>query len=351
MAAAAAAADAADALFRFRVAAADASGGAGAGERGRLNALKWKSAQRALRMLDDGWELSRSLDPELLQATRIVVTGWVEAASQGNEGLAGFVAYSRFFEELEEALVALQLLVDARREAPKESPPSPAYDMCCGKGFTGMLLAYAAPLVGTLRESVSEVVMVDWEAKGDMRTGHFDEASKAESCLPLRYARGNIFDPFLLSQLGGGVGCFLGVHLCKRLSPRLCELYLRGGADCMVLSPCCLPHSGTVCLGASTVDAPSLGGYDAWCSWLEGALSLELAEKGRVSSSTAPLSHRHGKQRRSVFILARRNDSTPPPPVSAPPDPASVCMNFYRFGKCRYGGSKCRFLHVRGEWC
>ena len=71
-------------------------------------------------------------------------------------GMAGFVGHTRFFEELEEALVAVALLLRSRRTS-NATGPRPVYDLCCGKGFAGMLVAGMAFGYGNVCRICSEI--------------------------------------------------------------------------------------------------------------------------------------------------------------------------------------------------
>eukprot|EP01065_Artemidia_motanka_P046586 TRINITY_DN7099_c0_g1_i1.p1 TRINITY_DN7099_c0_g1~~TRINITY_DN7099_c0_g1_i1.p1 ORF type:complete len:373 (+),score=123.01 TRINITY_DN7099_c0_g1_i1:84-1121(+) len=322
-------------------------------------AAKWRSAGRALRLLrqaarkrECGWALAGSVDGDLLRAAVVVVERWIDAAAAGCSDLAQFVAHTRFHEELEESLVAVTHLINAKKRAGARSGRTPCYDLCCGKGFTGMLVAHTAPMVPALAQTVSDVVLVDWEAKGEIKKGHI--AAGSWSRLPMRYRRANLHDARVAADIADGAatrGALVGVHLCKRLSSRLAEMFLRlRGVDAMVLAPCCLPHAGTVHLGESTLHVPQLrtldDPYSGWCGWLESSIRGAGAE---VESHTPPLRARLGKHRKNCFIVAARRVEAAPQRMRDP-NPEQVCLGYWFCGRCRFG-TRCRLPHVAGDWC
>eukprot|EP00755_Sulcionema_specki_P015924 Sspe_Gene.60693::Locus_33506_Transcript_1_1_Confidence_1.000_Length_960::g.60693::m.60693 len=138
-------------------------------ERDDYHGLPWKSALRVVRGELSAGRLAATLDARLVDEAVAITKDWVDLARDGNPGMAGFVGHTKFFEEMEEALVPASRLLDWFAGG---SEGGVVMDMGCGKGFTGMLVGCLAKRKGW---RVREVLLVDYEVKGEMKSSHFDE--------------------------------------------------------------------------------------------------------------------------------------------------------------------------------
>ena len=219
---------------------------------------------------------------ELVRELQRVLRSW----DRRRHLLGTFLNRKTFLHEVEEVIVPLSALIEHARRRDAAPAPRPAlvvFDLCCGKGFFGMLLSYVAgssrePFC-TLRRHVRRVYLL--EKRCDVRWEHIDAANadierrrggggaqmaaEEQAAIPLSLWKGcNIHDVALEQRIlscvrgaeakedggdggdGGGSGddgagaggpgasdksvavsralVLVGIHLCRRLSSRFVEL-------------------------------------------------------------------------------------------------------------------------------
>ena len=358
-------------------------------------------------------------------ATRAVIIEWTRRWAH-DRSLRSFINHTRFLEEIEEALVPISLVVaylnriTEQRAGQHEQPlqePYTVFDLCAGKGFVSMLLAWLALFLPEVRNGVRELVMVD-KAGAKIHMHHI-EASNASRVvtvninalhsdapplddgeqrqpLPIRFVNADLHDTYLLEKLSVDErtrGIIIGIHMCRRLAPRACQLYsaMPSCFDCLVLSPCCVPPAGSpMTLNGRTIDPAELdGSYDAWVAWLTSVVAASderdtSATTATVDSTTtttttmppttttatmplplqlttstthtdcrcflAPL--KGGPHRRNAFIVSTRphdrpRERPPSPRLFRAPDASQVCLRFWYHSKCSKA-DRCRFQHTQG---
>lgn len=154
--------------------------------------------------------------------------------------------------EVEESIIALQFLVDwlEIRCRQNQNTPVTLVDVCCGKGILSMLASYL--FRGKALTHVSSIIMLDKQQ--DINWNHIVESnSLAESeTRPTISTWGgcNLHDiDTIVERFEGydrrGPLAFIGIHLCKQLSPSCIGLVnILGPAKCpfLCLAPCCLPR-------------------------------------------------------------------------------------------------------------
>ena len=172
--------------------------------------------------------------------------------------------------QVEEAIVPLRALIRHFEEQADSIacddaalPLVDVADLCCGKGFFGMLLSYIAAWHPLLQGRIGSIVLVEknlkvrWEhieaANADVAAA--DSASNADvirAVLPIMVWRGaNIHDEAFEIQLHHHCKppgqpqarrlLLVGIHLCRRLSSRFVELVNSLGPRLVVkavLAPC-----------------------------------------------------------------------------------------------------------------
>jgi hypothetical protein len=352
---------------------------------GQLNAVK------ALGRLHRS-ALSKKVDPSLLNAVGQVLKGWITKVSDYHRDgkkhpLRAFLNNCRFEEELEEAIAVAHYLITNRR---REDGPVVLFDVCCGKGFASMLVAYLAPFVEGLA-AVESVVMIDLKL-GRRVSAHVEVAqidADAGLCRPIEMKEANIHDLHFPRDLGllepsAPSAVFVGVHLCNRLSARCAELFVElPSTVLLVLSPCCIPRGRTITINKQSLEPSVLvsnrekgkrvdqsSAYDKWVDFLFTALPGKVRSSTDSSSSTdggggddpelaqkqlEKLPLKGGKHRRNCWIAATKQKTELKLPVITSrgngfliTDMGEICMDFYFKGGCRYK-KRCRFNHVRGQ--
>ena len=212
----------------------------------------------------------------------------------GDSNWQSFLNRKSFLHEVEEAIVPLTSLIEYTQLAAHNSVQVElvVMDMCCGKGFFGMILTYLANFYPLLKSMVKRIVCI--EKNTDVKWSHFKEAnldfelncssnisSDLYACIPIDiWENTNIhseaFEYKVLnynvdgvcnkneSEVGSklaGVSCakimrrtevfLVGIHLCRRLSSRFIELnnllmnnVTSASLAGSILAPCCLPRFG-----------------------------------------------------------------------------------------------------------
>ena len=222
----------------------------------------------------------------------------------GDSNWQSFLNRKSFLHEVEEAIVPLTSLIEYTQLAAHNSVQVElvVMDMCCGKGFFGMILTYLANFYPLLKSMVKRIVCI--EKNTDVKWSHFKEAnldfelncssnisSDLYACIPIDiWENTNIhseaFEYKLLNyqlppdsavkstDISGdssksGIDeieqkrqiqrlapeqtevFLIGIHLCRRLSSRFIELcnILKNSVTAAslvgsMLAPCCLPRFG-----------------------------------------------------------------------------------------------------------
>ena len=147
-------------------------------------------------------------------------------------------------EKIEESIVALHLFQTWLDKRPEDSKsPVTLVDVCCGKGITSLLASYL--FIGDL----CQVVALD--KNSDINWHHIKAANMiaADEGRPTIKIWGNtnLHEIDALVERLGAIGtplAFIGIHLCKNLSPAAVGVAnnLLGVCDFLMLAPCCLPR-------------------------------------------------------------------------------------------------------------
>ena len=252
----------------------------------------------------EGSEVASCIRADLLELIPPLFERW--SAWGEDRELHSFVNHRRLLDEVEEGLVPLSKLLDHLEKLEADQVQAPdgegeertvengalpvcfsVYDLCAGKGFFSMLLAGVAqhPL---LRRWVKEVVMLDRSGRGQtVELAHVEASNRCPDFLPIRFVQANVHDD-RIDQLMGLTpltrAIFVGVHLCKTLSPRVVEMFSRiDRVDVLILSPCCVPLTGSpVLLETKSVDPKFLRSLDqggpAYAFWVDFLLSALPAD-------------------------------------------------------------------------
>lgn len=144
-------------------------------------------------------------------------------------------------------------------------------DLCSGKGFLSMLLAWEFPK--------AKVLQVD----NDDNLTRLDHLTSLPT---ITFHREDIYSENaqkLVSDAVRDAACeacvVLGVHLCGELSRRAVTLWRNSGAHALVLAPCCLPrrrrHDAFGFHVKDQARAMKVPSYQLWCTMLYGLLPRE----------------------------------------------------------------------------
>jgi hypothetical protein len=211
----------------------------------------------------------------LVAEVATVIRSWSTRWS-GRPEWQSFLNRKSFLHEVEEAIVPLRAVIrhfeqQADDAADDAAPPLvDVVDLCCGKGFFGMLLSYLAATHPLLRKRIGSIVLVEknlkvrWEhvhaANADHAAAAADSGSDRNvmlAALPIVVWRGanihedafeirlhHLCNPPVPSLANSRRLLLVGIHLCRRLSSRFVELTNSLGSELVtkaVLAPCCLP--------------------------------------------------------------------------------------------------------------
>ncbi|EJK73128.1 hypothetical protein THAOC_05267 [Thalassiosira oceanica] len=143
--------------------------------------------------------------------------------------------------EVEESIVALHLFQTWLDKRNSKSPVT-LVDVCCGKGITSLLASFL------FRRELYQVVALDKNAS--INWHHIKAANMiAANGRPriMIWGDTNLHEIDALVERLGAIGttlAFIGIHLCKNLSPAAVGLAnnLLGVCDFLLLAPCCLPR-------------------------------------------------------------------------------------------------------------
>lgn len=178
----------------------------------------------------------------LIQETAVTLRRWAEQWA-GQTAFQGILNKKGFYHEIEESIVAMYLLQEVVTTTPALTSLT-VLDLCCGKGIFSLVLSHVGPKIGI---PVTEVVMAD---KAPIDWSHV-EAMQSEA-VPVRLLpHFNIFDNGAVADLlqthKSKDIAFVGIHLCRGLSPRCVSIFntRRERLSYLILAPCCLPQ-GTV---------------------------------------------------------------------------------------------------------
>jgi len=125
---------------------------------------------------DSRRQLAGHVPEGLIDLTKGIVVQWMQQWSDDNKksdnksnedsagnkrdnGMAHFFNKKRFIHEIEEALVCVAQLLRFFENTSSPWPSCVVYDVCAGKGFLSMLLAYLVPQIPCLSH-ITRVVMV-----------------------------------------------------------------------------------------------------------------------------------------------------------------------------------------------
>jgi len=198
---------------------------------------------------------------EAVSLIAAVLRGW-SARRRGDPRWRSLLDMNSLLHEAEEAIVPLATLLRWLASADQPGDYTLA-DLCCGKGVFSLIVSHAAALQPRLR-AIRRIVlidratrsMVDWtmvddanaDVSGDAVPG--DAAGAGRAVVPLELWPGcNLHEEVetVEERLRSSPGqvLVLGIHLCRRLSPRAVSIYNRLGrvkAPLLLLAPCCLPR-------------------------------------------------------------------------------------------------------------
>ena len=234
---------------------------AGISAGGVRNQTCWH-VRRAADALDDlqllSTEAGRATYGPLVSEVQRVLRSW----DRRRVMLGTFLNRKTFLHEVEEAIVPLSLLIDRVRRmdtAPVAAPrPRPllVFDLCCGKGLTGVVLSYLLP--------AARIHLFD--ANGAMDLAHV--AARPNMC----FTQLDLFSAAALRQLADAAATArpraavaIGTHLCGAMSPRLIDLALR------------LPAAGLALGGAFA--AYTRGSDEEYRSVAEDSLPLTCVQR------------------------------------------------------------------------
>jgi hypothetical protein len=364
-------------------------------------------ASKALQGLESS-PVMLSASQQLRDAVIKVLHQWL-TLWQNDRQVASFLNHTRFQEEVEEALVpigeVIEYLASARASHTHHTCAEPeqhqvtgdvqhkysVFDLCAGKGFVSMLLAWVARFIPLLHANIHEVVMVD---KATTIKLHHIDASNAITAaatadtdgdgdgagssdrlpLPIRCVQTDLHDTYLLTNLGMQPhtrAIIIGIHMCRRLAPRCLQIYSQAASnfDCVVLSPCCVPPPGPPIHLNGLVHEYQAGeqtqNYERWVGWLfqatqalEQGTSQTVAPSSSTTTTTTAATSKHftaplkgGKHRCNAFIVAtrdaKRTRQVADRLMFATPDASTTCLQYWHHGRCKRGDA-CKFEHVRG---
>jgi hypothetical protein len=167
---------------------------------------------------------------------------------QEQSELMGLLNKKNLLHEVEESVVALGFLLEwMDQRVNGNDVPISLVDVCCGKGICSMLASY----LFQNDPRVSKVVMLD--KANDLDWSHIDVANQhavRENRPKIETYQCNLFEMDDMIEWLGSTSdetpiAFIGIHLCKNLSPTLVGIVNALGstkAPFLCLAPCCLPR-------------------------------------------------------------------------------------------------------------
>ena len=150
-------------------------------------------------------------------------------------------------KEVDEAACAITLLEDFLSSDRYNGEGVTIVDTCAGKGVCAMLISLLRENRPALAACHRLCVV---EKSKNINWKHIAAVNERSSATPIEVWNPiNIFDDSFERRLRGisGSVVLLGIHLCRRMSPRLISMYnvLGPSARCLILAPCCLPFTRT----------------------------------------------------------------------------------------------------------
>lgn len=191
-------------------------------------------------------ESKKKLDSDLITSQVIHVLHQWASEWSGKAGWQTLLNKKSLLHEVEESIISLQILNDWL-EKRSDNNPVTLVDVCCGKGITSMLASYI--FCNKTATDVSDVIMLD---KQDINWSHITASNE-------KVVREGANRPLIetwccnLHEIDRNVErleakpkqlAFIGIHLCKQLSPACVSVVNALGpekAPFLCLAPCCLP--------------------------------------------------------------------------------------------------------------
>ena len=215
----------------------------------------------------------------------------------------GILNKNNLLHEVEESVIALEFLLEWLDAQKNMNTPISLVDVCCGKGVCSMLASY----VFQNDSRVSKIVMVD-KANG-LDWSHIAVANQdaVTECRPLiETYQYNLFEmDDIVDWFGSSLNtdkvetpiAFIGIHLCKNLSPTLVGIGNALGstkAPFLCLAPCCLPPVVLKNGGKHSNHLLEVAQYES-----------PMQRQARLMSATK---RRNARQRRNPCILCHSTD-------------------------------------------
>ena len=231
--------------------------------------------------------------------------------------MSSFLKSSVFVSEVEESIVPLAHFVSFLRTRNREDLKLSiqVYDVCSGKGFLSALLSFLKILLPEFDvHGVDVVTMVDshFDRMNLFHVGFLNDVFVPLGALPIRVLSLSIFshafeEHLLRRSMPNSAVALLGIHLCRRLSPRMIYLHQHCCRSLfMFLGPCCLPPKSTAIIDCGSIKIDPMQVHlkeDSYEFWVKQLYNVILTPRFKKDLIRVPL--HGGPHRCNVFIEAQ----------------------------------------------